>query len=93
MFRIQIFGASYGSVLAAKLLLAGHRVSLVCTASEAERINADGISVLIPLARYRDSVRLHSRLLPGELTATTPSLETSIWWCSRCRSPSFRSRS
>jgi len=34
--NILILGASYGSLLATKLLLAGHSVKLVCLPAEAE---------------------------------------------------------
>jgi hypothetical protein len=37
--RVLILGASYGSLLASKLLLAGHTVKLVCLAAEAQLIN------------------------------------------------------
>ena len=37
--RVLILGASYGSLLAIKLLLAGHTVKLICLPAEAELIN------------------------------------------------------
>ena len=40
-YRILILGASYGSLLATKLLLAGHTVKLVCLPEEAELINRE----------------------------------------------------
>jgi ketopantoate reductase len=46
---ILILGASYGSLLGTKLLMAGHRVTLVCTAPTAELINRDGTEVRIKL--------------------------------------------
>jgi len=39
--NILILGASYGSLLATKLLMAGHNVSLVCRSKTAELINRD----------------------------------------------------
>ena len=37
--NVLIFGASYGSLLATKLVLAGHRTTLVCTpASRAQEV-------------------------------------------------------
>lgn len=30
-YRVLVLGASYGSLLGTKLLIAGHRVTLVCT--------------------------------------------------------------
>jgi ketopantoate reductase len=40
--NILILGASYGSLLGTKLLMAGHNVTLVCRARTAELINRDG---------------------------------------------------
>ena len=34
-YKVLIMGASYGSLLATKLLLAGHAVKLVCLPAEA----------------------------------------------------------
>ena len=47
--RILILGASYGSLLSTKLLMAGHDVSLVCLPEEAELINAEGTTIRITL--------------------------------------------
>ena len=47
--KILIFGASYGALLGAKLALAGHGVTLVCTARTAGLINAEGIVVRMPV--------------------------------------------
>lgn len=72
---ILILGASYGSLLGTKLLMAGHRVVLVCTRSTAELINREGILVRFPIkGRLGDSSLLDiaSKQLPGSLSATTP---------------------
>ena len=68
---VLILGASYGSLLATKLSMAGHSVSLVCTRSTADLINRDGTVVRFPL-RGRDPIEISSNLLPGEVTARTP---------------------
>ncbi|MDP2399451.1 MAG: hypothetical protein Q8M53_13975 [Burkholderiales bacterium] len=70
-YRILILGASYGSLLGSKLLMAGHRVSLVCTAPTARLINREGTQVRFPL-RDRAPLELDSRRLPGTLDALTP---------------------
>ena len=71
-YNTLILGASYGSLLAIKLLLAGHTVKLVCLPDEAELINKEGQKVRMP-ARERDGlVEIDSRRLPGSLTAATP---------------------
>src|SRR6202030_2066885 len=70
--NILILGASYGSLLATKLLMAGHNVTLVCRKKTAELINHDGTEVRIKLrdeAMYR---AIFSRHLPGTLDAATP---------------------
>ena len=71
--RIVVFGASYGSLLAAKLLGAGHAVTLVCRPATAGLINAEGIRVRIPLSSGGEAVEVDSRRLPGNLSASTPS--------------------
>ena len=43
--NILILGASYGSLLATKLLMAGHNVTLVCRTKTAELINREGTEV------------------------------------------------
>lgn len=71
-FHTLILGASYGSLLGTKLLLAGHPVTLVCTASTAALINSEGTRVRLPV-RGRDAlVEVDSRALPAQLTAATP---------------------
>ena len=71
-YNTMILGASYGSLLAIKLLLAGHTVKLVCLPDEAELINAEGQFVRMP-AKGRDGlVEVHSGKLPGNLSAATP---------------------
>ena len=48
-YSVLILGASYGSLLAIKLLMAGHKVKLVCLPAEVELINAEGIRVRMPI--------------------------------------------
>ena len=71
-YNILIMGASYGSLLATKLLLAGHTVKLVCLPAEAELINKEGIRVRMPVRGRDDLVEIDSRQLPGKLSAATP---------------------
>lgn len=71
-YNILILGASYGSLLGTKLLMAGHRVSLVCTAPTARLINREGTRVRFPLRDQPLPVEIASRDLPGVLSATTP---------------------
>jgi hypothetical protein len=66
---ILILGASYGSLLASKLLFGGHNVRLVCLPAEAELINAEGFRVRLPVRGRSVPVELDSRKLPGKVNA------------------------
>ncbi len=70
--NVLILGASYGSLFAIKLLMAGHRVTLVCTGPTAELINREGIVVLFPVQGREAPLEVASGKLPGTLAATTP---------------------
>ena len=72
-FNILILGASYGSLLASKLLMAGHSVSLVCRRETAELINREGTRVRMPVKGRSAAVEIDSRQLPGQLNALTPA--------------------
>src|SRR6266852_5945706 len=72
-YNILIFGASYGSLLATKLLLAGHTVKLVCVPAEAELINKEGTRVRLPVKGREGLVEVDSRKLPGKLSADVPT--------------------
>src|SRR6478609_11075118 len=63
--NILILGASYGSLLATKLLMAGHNVTLVCRKKTAELINRDGTEVRIKLRDEAVHRAIFSRNLPG----------------------------
>lgn len=71
-FNILIFGASYGSLLATKLALAGHNASLVCLPAEVELINSLGTRVRLPVKGRDMLVEFDSRNLPGKISAATP---------------------
>jgi hypothetical protein len=68
-YKIMIMGASYGSLLASNLLFGGHKLHLICLPAEADLINAEGFQVRLPVRGRKDPVVLHSRNLPGEVTA------------------------
>src|SRR3954470_13544612 len=71
--NILILGASYGSLLATKLLMAGHNVTLVCRRKTADLINRDGTEVRIKLRDEPAHRAIFSRDLPGTLDATPPA--------------------
>jgi hypothetical protein len=68
-YNILLMGASYGSLLASKLLFGGHSIHLVCLPAEADLINAEGFKVQLPIRGRKDPVLLESRKLPGKVTA------------------------
>ncbi|MGY4597946.1 ketopantoate reductase [Bradyrhizobium sp. GM22.5] len=71
--NILILGASYGSLLGTKLLMAGHNVTLVCRTKTAELINREGTEVRIKLRDEAVHRAIFSRDLPGKLDAVTPA--------------------
>jgi hypothetical protein len=71
---VLIMGASYGSLLAGKLLLAGHNVHLICLPAEADAINEAGIRVRLPVKGVEGLVEIDSRRAPGRLSAGAPQL-------------------
>ncbi len=70
--NILILGASYGSLLATKLLMAGHNVTLVCRQKTADLINSEGTEVRIKLRDENEHRSIFSRDLPGKLKAAPP---------------------
>jgi len=71
-YDVLILGASYGSLFGTKLLMAGHRVSLVCTRPTADLINRDGTVVRFPIKGRQSLLDVPSKALPGVLSAATP---------------------
>ena len=70
--KILLLGASYGSLLSTKLLMASHDVTLTCLKNEADLINAEGTVIRLTL-RGEDTPRLiKSSDQPGSLNAVTP---------------------
>ena len=57
-YKILIMGASYGSLLASKILFGGHSVHLVCLPAEADLINAEGFRVRMPVKGRKDQIEI-----------------------------------
>jgi hypothetical protein len=70
--NVLVLGASYGSLFATKLLMAGHRVSMVCTRPTADLINRDGTIVRFPIKGRASLLDVSSKKLSGSLSASTP---------------------
>ena len=71
--KILILGASYGSLLGMKLLMAGQDVTLVCRQATADLINAEGTEVRIKLRDETTHRAFRSQALPGRLDALAPA--------------------
>jgi len=72
-YNVLLLGASYGSLLATKLLLAGHNAKLVCLPAEVELFNKEGAIVRMPVKGRQGLVEVPSRKLPGKLSADGPA--------------------
>jgi hypothetical protein len=72
-YKILILGASYGSLLATKLALAGHSAKMICLPNEAELFNKEGAIVRLPVKGREGLVQVESRRLPGQITAGGPA--------------------
>ncbi len=68
-YKVLILGASYGSLLGAKLALAGHTVRLICLPQEADLINAEGARVRLPSRDVDGLVDLNTQTMPGDVSA------------------------
>ena len=68
-YNVLILGASYGSLLATKLLFGGHKITMVCLPNEVEAFNTDGARIRIPIRGRKEPIELDSRKLPGSLRA------------------------
>jgi hypothetical protein len=71
-YKILILGASYGSLLGAKMALAGHTVKLVCLPEEVELINSEGARVRLGARGVDGLIELNSQNMPGDLSADGP---------------------
>ena len=73
-YDVLILGASYGSLLGTKLVMAGHRVTLVCTRPTAELINREGTVVRFPIKGRDALLEVASKHLTG-------AVQTSVTLC------------
>src|SRR5580700_61895 len=68
-YNVLMMGASYGSLLAIKLLFGGHKITMVCLPNEVEAFNSEGAHVRMPIRGRATPIDLDSRKLPGSLRA------------------------
>ena len=76
-YNILIMGASYGSLLASKLLFGGHAVKLVCLPAEADLINAEGFRVRMPVKGRKDLVEIELAQAAGQGVGGRPGRRQS----------------
>jgi len=57
-YNVLILGASYGSLLATKILAGGHNATLVCLPAEVDAFNTAGARVRMPVKGRKDPVEL-----------------------------------
>ncbi len=57
-YNILILGASYGSLLASKIMFGGHNLKLVCLPAEADLINAEGFRVRMAVRGRKDPIEI-----------------------------------
>src|SRR5271167_1530545 len=71
-YDVLTLGASYGSLLATKLLFGGHKITMVCLPAEIEAFNSEGARIRLPIRGRKDPIELDSRKLAGKLSAAGP---------------------
>jgi hypothetical protein len=71
-YDVLTLGASYGSLLATKLLFGGHKITMVCLPAEVEAFNSEGARIRLPIRGRRDPIEIDSRKLQGRLSAAGP---------------------
>ena len=70
-FNLLFLGASYGSLFASKIALAGHDACLVCLPEEEQLINQHGIVIRLPVRGREKPVEITAGDLRGRVTATS----------------------
>jgi len=71
--NILILGASYGSLLATKIVLAGHDVKMVCLPKEVELFNKEGAIIRMPIKGRDNLIEIRSKDCSGKLSADSPN--------------------
>ena len=67
--NILMLGASYGSLFATKLALAGHDTTMVCLPQEEKLINNEGTLIRLPVRGLDAPIELRSKELQGDIKA------------------------
>ena len=70
-FNLLFLGASYGSLFASKIALAGHDACLVCLPDEEQLINEHGVVIRLPVRGLDQPVEITARDLRGRVSASS----------------------
>ena len=70
-FNVLFMGASYGSLLASKLLLAEHNATLIYIPDVVVAVNRDGIMLFIPIRARNNLIEIDSRKATGFTLSTS----------------------
>ena len=65
-YNVLMMGASYGSLLATKLLFGGHRMTLICLPAEIEAFNSEGARVRMPIRGRKEPIELELAQIAGQ---------------------------
>jgi len=82
-YNVLIMGASYGSLLATKLLFGGHKITMVCLPAEVEAFNSEGALIRMPIRGRKDPIELDSRKLGTRPFRATVPVTSSPPKCGR----------
>ena len=72
-YKILFMGASYGSLLASKLIPGGHKMHFICLPAEADLINKEGIRIRMPVKGREGLVEVNSQKMGAKLSASGPA--------------------
>ncbi len=71
-YNVLTMGASYGSLLATKLLFGGHKITMVCLPAEVEAFNNDGARVRLPIRGRKEPIELELAEIAGQARRGQP---------------------
>jgi hypothetical protein len=70
--NVLILGASYGSLLATKIVLAGHNAKMICLPVEADLFNAEGAIIRTPVKGRDGLVEIRTSGLGWQIIGWRP---------------------
>jgi hypothetical protein len=70
--NVLILGASYGSLLATKIVLAGHNAKMICLPAESDLFNAEGAIIRTPVKGRDGLVEIRTRRIGWPIIGWRP---------------------